>query len=182
MVLFYLFLAVSGLSCGMQDLFVAGLFVVAQGLLSSCDAWAPEHAGSVLAARGLSCPTACGISAPQLGIKPTSPALEGGFSTTGPPGKSPTLSGLFFFSPPIYLFIYFWLCWVFIAACGLPLVVVSGVGATLRCGVRASHCGGFFCCRPRALGTRASVVVVHGLSSCGSLALEHRLSSCGARA
>ena len=96
----------SGLSCGMQDLFVAGLFVVAQGLLSSCDAWAPEHAGSVLAARGLSCPTACGISAPQLGIKPTSPALEGGFSTTGPPGKSPTLSGLFFFPPNLFIYIF----------------------------------------------------------------------------
>ena len=56
------------------------------------------------------------------------------------------------------------------------------VGATVRCGVWASHCGGFSCCRARALGTRASVVVAHGLSSCGSQALEHRLSSCGARA
>ena len=52
-------------------------------------------------------------------------------------------------------------------------------GATLRCSVRASHCGGFSCCRAWALGTRASVVVVHGLSRCGSRALEHRLSSCG---
>ena len=38
----------------------------------------------------------------------------------------------------------------------------------------ASRCGA------RALGPRASVVVAHGLSSCGSRALEHRLSSCGA--
>ena len=52
----------------------------------------------------------------------------------------------------------------------------------LHCGARASHCGGFSCCRARALGARASVVVAHGLSSCGSWALEHRLSSCGARA
>ena len=29
-----------------------------------------------------------GISAPQLGIKPTSQALEGEVSTAGPPGKS----------------------------------------------------------------------------------------------
>ena len=29
---------------------------------------------------------------------------------------------------------------------------------------------------------QASVVVVHGLSSCGSRAIKHRLSSCGARA
>ena len=56
------------------------------------------------------------------------------------------------------------------------------VGATLRCGARASHCSGFSCCRARALGTQASVVVARGLSSCGSPALECRLSSCGARA
>ena len=30
---------------------------------------------------------ACGISAPQEGIKPSPPALEGEISTTGPPGK-----------------------------------------------------------------------------------------------
>ena len=53
------------------------------------------------------------------------------------------------------------------------------VGATPHCGVRASYCGGFSCCGARALGARASVVVAHGLSSCGSRALEHRLSSCG---
>ena len=56
------------------------------------------------------------------------------------------------------------------------------MGATLRCGARASHCGGFSCCEARALGAQASVVVAHGLSSCGSRALERRLSSCGARA
>ena len=50
----------------------------------------------------------------------------------------------------------------------------------LRCGVRASHCGGFSCCGAQALGTWASVVVARGLSSCGSRALERRLSSCGA--
>ena len=49
-------------------------------------------------------------------------------------------------------------------------------------GVWASHCGGFSCCRARALGAWASVVVACGLSSCGSRALEHRFSSCGARA
>ena len=32
----------------------AGSFVVASGLLSSCGAWAPEHMGSVVVARGLS--------------------------------------------------------------------------------------------------------------------------------
>ena len=55
-------------------------------------------------------------------------------------------------------------------------------GATLRCGVRASHCGGFSCCGARALGTQASVVVARGLNSCGFWALERRLSSRGAQA
>ena len=36
-------------------------------------------------------------------------------------------------------------------------------------------------CRAQALRMRASVVVAHGLSSCGAWALECRLSSCGAR-
>ena len=51
----------------------------------------------------------------------------------------------------IYLFIHsfiYWLCWVFIAARGLCLVVVSG---------------GFSCCGAWALGTQASVVVACGL-------------------
>ena len=52
----------------------------------------------------------------------------------------------------------------------------------LCCGAWASHCSGFSCCRAWALGTRASVVVARGLSSCGSQALERRLSSCGTRA
>ena len=30
---------------------------------------------------------ACGILVPGPGIKPMSPALQGGFLTTGPPGK-----------------------------------------------------------------------------------------------
>ena len=95
--------------------FVAALvaaLVVVCGLLSNCGvqlfsslvvARAPECVGSVVCgrwvlslrrvssvvvARGLSCPVACGILVPQPGIKPTSPALEGGFFTTGSPGKS----------------------------------------------------------------------------------------------
>ena len=56
------------------------------------------------------------------------------------------------------------------------------MGATLRCGARASHCGGFSSCGARALGAQALVVVARGLSSCGVRALERRLSSFGARA
>ena len=77
----------------------------------------------------------------------------------------------------IYLFIYFWLCWVFVAVDGLS--VVGQVWAILRCGVQASHCGSFSWCRAQALGARASVVVAHRLSSSDSQALECRLSSCG---
>ena len=39
---------------------------------------------------------ACGISAPQPGIEPSPPALEGGVVTTGPPGKSLERLDLFF--------------------------------------------------------------------------------------
>uniref|UniRef100_A0A8C0CFC7 Sushi domain-containing protein n=1 Tax=Balaenoptera musculus TaxID=9771 RepID=A0A8C0CFC7_BALMU len=52
--------------------------------------------------------------------------------------------------------------------------------APLRCGVRASHCGGFSCCGAWALGTRASLVVVRRFSSSGSRAVDCRLRSCGA--
>ena len=82
---------------------------------------------------------------------------------------------LLFLNKFIYLFI--WLHWVLVAACGLSLVAARGV--TLSCGARVSHRGGFSCCGARALSTWASVVVACGLSSCGSQALEHRLSSCG---
>ena len=75
----------------------------------------------------------------------------------------------------IYLFIYFWLCWVFVAACGLSLVATSG-------GYSSLWCTGFSYCGAWALGVQASVVVARGLSSCGSRALQRRLSSCGARA
>ena len=75
---------------------------------------------------------------------------------------------LFIYFYKLYLFIYFWLCWVFVAAHGLSLVV--GAGATLHCGVQASHCGGLSCCGAGALGAWASVVVACGLSSCGARA------------
>ena len=42
-------------------------------------------------ARGLSWSAACGILVPLPGFKPTYPALQGGFLTTGPPGKSLSL-------------------------------------------------------------------------------------------
>ena len=82
------------------------------------------------------------------------------------------------FRSKFYLFI------LFMAVLGLRFCAraFSSCGerrATLRCGVGASHCGVYSCCRAQALGTQPSVVVARGLSSCGSRALERRLSSCG---
>ena len=57
--------------------------------------------------------------------------------------------------------IYFWLCWVLVAA-----------RLFSSCGGEASHCGVFSCCRAQALGCMA-------FSGFSSWALEHRLSSCG---
>ena len=63
--LFYL--AALGLGCDPWDLW--GSFIAMHGF-SSCDS-APAH----------------GILVPGPGIKPVSPVLQGGLSTTGPPGK-----------------------------------------------------------------------------------------------
>ena len=90
-------------------------------------------------------------------------------------------SFFFFFFFLINLFIFNFGCIGSLLLC-VGFLYLWQVGATLRCGVWASHCSGFSCWGARALGTRASVVVACGLSSCGSRALEHRLSSCGARA
>ena len=90
------------------------------------------------------------------------------------------LYNILFFSNKFILFIYLFLAALSLHCCARAFSSLWWAGATLCCGVRASHCGVFCCCRARALGARASVVVVHGLSSCGSRALEHRFSSCGA--
>ena len=74
----------------------------------------------------------------------------------------------FFFFKLINLFIYFWLCWVFVSVRGLSLVAASGGHSSLR---RA----GLSLSRPllvRSTGSRrtGSVVVAHGLScstACG---------------
>ena len=80
------------------------------------------------------------------------------------------LAGRFFFF--FLKFIYFWLCWVFIAARGLSLVVASGGYSLLRC-------KGFslwWLLLLQSTGSRRA-----GFNSCGLWALELRLSSCGAR-
>ena len=61
------------------------------------------------------------------------------------------------------------------------LSLIAASRDTLRCGARASPCGGFSSCGARALGTRASVVAACGHSSCGARALGLTgFGSCGA--
>ena len=71
------------------------------------------------------------------------------------------------------LFIYFWVCWVFVAARGLSLVAASR-------GYSSLWCVGFSLQWLLLLWSMCSRHV--GFSSCGSWALKCRLSSCGARA
>ena len=78
--------------------------------------------------------------------------------------------------------VFFFLVVLGLRCCTRAFSSCTEWGATLRCGARVSHHSGFSCCGAWALGTQASVVVVHRLSSCGSRALECRLSSCGLRA
>ena len=73
----------------------------------------------------------------------------------------------------VLLFIYFWLCWVFVAVHGLSLVVAKGGYSLLRCTAFSLR----WLLLLRSMGSRCT-----GFSSCGMLALERRLSSCGAQA
>ena len=89
----FVFLAVSGLSCGTWDFSLRHV-----GSSLRCSACAGFSLGM---ACGLSCPAACGILVPQPGVEPVSPALRDGFLTTGPPGK------------PLYVFyicFYIYMC------------------------------------------------------------------------
>ena len=60
----------------------------------------------------------------------------------------------------MYLFIYFWPHWVFVAVHRLSVVAASR-------GYSSLWCAGFSCCGARALGMQASVVVARRLSGCG---------------
>ena len=60
----------------------------------------------------------------------------------------------------IYLFIYLWLCWVFVSVRGLSLVAASGGHSSLRCA---------------GLIIAASLVAEHRFQT-------RRLSNCGSRA
>ena len=88
--------------------------------------------------------------------------------TTG--GSLPSLIGIsgtqrkryYFLLIFIYLFIYFWLPWVFLAVwafsgCHEPWLLPSP-------STQASHCRGFTCWGAQPLGCVGSVVVIQGLS------------------
>ena len=75
-------MAASGLSCSTWDLSLQRV-----GSLLRCGTCVSF---SLIVACGLSCPVARGILVPGPGIELASPALQDGFLTTGPPGKSPT--------------------------------------------------------------------------------------------
>ena len=89
------------------------------------------------------------------------------FQVGGPSEES--FSFLFVFLKKfIYLFIYFWLCWVLVSVRGLSLVAASGGHSSLRCvGLSLSRP-----LLPRGTGSRraGSVIVAHGPScsaACG---------------
>ena len=63
-----------------------------------------------------------------------------------------------------YLLIYLFLIYFIFGCIGSSLLHTGFLwllqaAAALRCGVQASHCGGFSCCGARTLGAQASVVV-----------------------
>ena len=108
--------------------------------------------GSVVVVHGLSCSAACGIFLDQgMNLCPLHWQADS-----------------FFFLNFIYLFIYLWLCWVFVSVRGLSLVAVSG-------GHSSSRCAGLSLSRPLLLRSTSSrragsAIVAHGPSrsaACG---------------
>ena len=87
----------------------------------------------------------------------------------------------------LFLFIYFFVyLFINLAALGLRCCTQAFFSCVERgllfVAVRGLLIAVASWCGARALGTRASVVVARGLSSCGLRAPERRLSSCGTRA
>ena len=66
-----------------------------------CSTWTLEYMGSIVVAHELNCSVVHGILVPQPGMKPTAPASQRRFLTTGPPGKPPT--NLFHTSLPLHM-------------------------------------------------------------------------------
>ena len=127
----YLFRTALGLCCSARD-----SLVVVSRVCSSCSMGFPRSGfsccrvqalcvrASVVAAHGLSCPSACGIF-PDQGLNP--PANAGGFLTAGPPG-SPLCSTLclceFAYSR---CFMFYVESFVLLTMAYFPCIVFSGV-------------------------------------------------------
>ena len=80
----------------------------------------------------------------------------------------------------LFIIIFFWLRWVFVAVRRFSLVAASGGYSSLWCTCFSLQ----WLLLLRSTGSRRTGFSScgAGLSSCGSWALERRLSSCGARA
>ena len=107
--------------------------------------------------------------------------------TTLCPSSATNGCGLFWLLLLLFCLFVFYLSALGLGCCAQAFSNCRERGATLRCSVWASHCGGFYCCGARAPGMRASVVVPRGLQSTGSAVVAHRLqtrrlSNCGSRA
>ena len=86
---------------------------------------------------------------------------------------------LFIYLVNLFIFIYLFLAALDLHCCAWAFSSAASGGYSLL------PCAGFslqWLLLLQSMGSRASVVVARGLSSCGSRALEHKLSSCGARA
>ena len=78
-----------------------------------------------------------------------------------------------------FFLFYFWLLWVFIAACGLSLVEGSrGYSLVVMCGLLIDVA--FVIAEPQARGCVGSVVVAHGFScpEAYGIFLDQRLNPC----
>ena len=63
----------------------------------------------------------------------------------------------------LFLLFCFWLCWAFIATCGLSLDAANwGYSLVALCGLLNAR--GFSCCGEQALGMQAQTVEAYGLS------------------
>ena len=110
--------------------------------------------------------------------------MESGEDWTGTAGlkmeeeaMSPGLWAASFFLFFLNLFTFHF--YLFLAALGLCCCPRTFSSCGERGLLFVPVCGLLIAVASWALGAPASVVVVHGLSTCGSRALEHRLSSCG---
>ena len=104
--LIFICLAASGPSCGAQDLhrIMWGLLLLrTRSLVAARGIWSAQP--PVVAVNRLSRSTECGVLLLRPGIEPMSPALQGGFLTTGPPGKSPK-PGLCVLAPGIPFMVF----------------------------------------------------------------------------